>query len=642
MSRQRLRPALSEGSHITCPRCNGTGHIRDTESSALQILRMVQEESMKDNTAAVHVQVPVEVTSFLLNEKRTEITKIELKQRVTVLLVPNKNLETPNYRLERMRHDDPRLENLQASYTMVDDADDEVGITRREKTKAKQEPVIKGILPETPAPQRVERPQAAEPAAGAARTPIAAPPAAAPAAGKGFFAWVKSFFGPAEEAPSKPVAALPAPATAGGESRRDRGDRAERGGRGGRGGRDGRRGERSAERTGDRAQANGEGRGRRDRAGEPTRDASGAEARGVGEAREGRGGRGDRGDRAERGDRGERSDRAERGDRGERNRPETRGEQRNEQRDARREARPGAQRSETPVDETTTAESQEAMQPAFADTLPQGEDAATGERQGGRRRRRGGRGRDRSRDEGGAERDVASPDSEMRDDGSTTEASAAADDDRLRAANDDARPPREAREGEGGEAGEPRGEGGRRRGRDRGRDRGPREGARFADSEAPGAEAAASEVAERTSRDDRLAHTVQPAPGIVTGGFESAGDWRSTAAATARSAEVEAVRSESAAHVAPTLPRAEPYALPIDSLAAVAESAGLQWVNSDASKIAAAQAAIAALPTPPRVPREIVAVAAIDEGPLVMVETKKDLGQVKLPFETTAQETQGL
>jgi len=149
-------------------------------------------------------------------------------------------------------------------------------------------------------------------------------------------------------------------------------------------------------------------------------------------------------------------------------------------------------------------------------------------------------------------------------------------------------------------------------------------------------------AAERASRDDRTAHTVQPAPGIVTGGFESAGDWRSTAAATARSAEVEAVRSESAVHAAPMLPRAEPYALPIDSLAAVAESAGLQWVNSDASKIAAAQAAIAALPTPARVPREIVAVAAIDEGPLVMVETKKDLGQVKLPFETAAQETQGL
>ena len=90
---------------------------------------------MKDNTAAVHVQVPVEVTSFLLNEKRTEITKIELKQRVTVLLVPNKHLETPNYKLERLRHDDPRLENLQASYTMIEEPDDEVGITRREKSQ---------------------------------------------------------------------------------------------------------------------------------------------------------------------------------------------------------------------------------------------------------------------------------------------------------------------------------------------------------------------------------------------------------------------------------------------------------------------------------------------------------------------------
>src|SRR5690606_6210756 len=143
LSRQRLRPALSEGSHITCPRCNGTGHIRDTESSALQILRMVQEEAMKENTAAVHVQVPVEVTSFLLNEKRTEITKIELKQRVTILLVPNKALETPNYRLERLRHDDPRLENLQSSYSMIDTPEEEVGITRRKdaNAKPKQEPV---------------------------------------------------------------------------------------------------------------------------------------------------------------------------------------------------------------------------------------------------------------------------------------------------------------------------------------------------------------------------------------------------------------------------------------------------------------------------------------------------------------------
>ena len=70
LSRQRLRPSLSEGSHVTCPRCSGTGHIRDTESSALQVLRIIQEEAMKENSATIHVQVPVDVGAFLLNEKR--------------------------------------------------------------------------------------------------------------------------------------------------------------------------------------------------------------------------------------------------------------------------------------------------------------------------------------------------------------------------------------------------------------------------------------------------------------------------------------------------------------------------------------------------------------------------------------------
>ena len=85
-----------------------------------------------------------------------------------------------------------------------------------------------------------------------------------------------------------------------------------------------------------------------------------------------------------------------------------------------------------------------------------------------------------------------------------------------------------------------------------------------------------------------------------------------------------------------------PYALPMDSLVAVAESAGLQWVNSDAGKIAAAQAALAETAPPIRVAREIPAPVAVDEGPLVLVETKKDLAQVKLPFETVPLETQGL
>ena len=179
MSRQRLRPALSEGASIPCPRCGGHGHIRDTESSALQILRIIQEESMKDGTAAVHVQVPVEVASFLLNEKRTEIAKIELKQRLNVIMVPNKTLETPNYRLERLKHDDPRLDNLQASYHMAEEIEDPTTVTRRTHERSnKQEPVIKGVLPDAPAPIAEPKPEPvkAEPRSPRRRRPPAARP----------------------------------------------------------------------------------------------------------------------------------------------------------------------------------------------------------------------------------------------------------------------------------------------------------------------------------------------------------------------------------------------------------------------------------------------------------------------------------
>ena len=116
LSRQRLRPALNEGSHVTCPRCNGVGVIRDTESSALHILRILQEEAMKESTAAVHAQVPVEVAAFLLNEKRGDIAKLEARLRVSIVLIPNKFLDTPHYHVERLRHDDPRLDDVKASF----------------------------------------------------------------------------------------------------------------------------------------------------------------------------------------------------------------------------------------------------------------------------------------------------------------------------------------------------------------------------------------------------------------------------------------------------------------------------------------------------------------------------------------------
>ena len=163
MSRQRLRPALSEGSHVTCPRCNGTGHIRDTESSALQVLRIIQEEAMKENTAAIHTQVPVEVAAFLLNEKRAEVIKIETRFKVNVLMVPNKHLETPHYKLERLRHDDPRLDDQKASYVMAEEAarelETDTTVSKKDAdVKVRPEAAVKGITPTQPAPISQPRP----------------------------------------------------------------------------------------------------------------------------------------------------------------------------------------------------------------------------------------------------------------------------------------------------------------------------------------------------------------------------------------------------------------------------------------------------------------------------------------------------
>ncbi len=154
LSRQRLRPALNEGSHITCPRCNGTGVIRDAESSALNVLRLLQEEAMKENTAALHAQVPVDVATFLLNEKRSDITKIESRLKVNLILIPNKNLETPHHHIERLRHDDPRLEETKTSFDLVQTPETELtwSPNKEQETKARPEALVKGITPAQPAP----------------------------------------------------------------------------------------------------------------------------------------------------------------------------------------------------------------------------------------------------------------------------------------------------------------------------------------------------------------------------------------------------------------------------------------------------------------------------------------------------------
>ena len=112
LSRQRLRPALAETSYITCPRCTGTGHIRSTESAALHILRILEEEAMKENTGALHLQVPVDVATFLLNEKRVDIARIEMRHRINLVIVPNRHLETPAHEIVRLRHDQLNQEGI--------------------------------------------------------------------------------------------------------------------------------------------------------------------------------------------------------------------------------------------------------------------------------------------------------------------------------------------------------------------------------------------------------------------------------------------------------------------------------------------------------------------------------------------------
>jgi ribonuclease E len=160
LSRQRLRPALAESAYIPCPRCSGIGHIRGTESTALHILRILQEEAMKDNTAQVVAQVPVDVATFLLNEKRPEIHGIETRFKVNVMLVPNTYLETPNYKVQRLRHDDlNQSEPLPASFDMVERPEEEdiAQVKKEEAREPRPEAMVKGITPAQPAPLPVER-----------------------------------------------------------------------------------------------------------------------------------------------------------------------------------------------------------------------------------------------------------------------------------------------------------------------------------------------------------------------------------------------------------------------------------------------------------------------------------------------------
>ena len=207
LSRQRLQPSLEETAHINCPRCSGTGFIRGTESTALHVLRIMQEEAMKENTGAVHTQVPVDVASFLLNEKRSEIQKLEARLKVNIVMVPNPHLETPHYKVQRLRHDElNEMEHVPASYEMVQQPEEpKAPGAEEESRRERQEAVVKGITPAQPAPIVSDAPRVREPAAAPQQAvQQAVQPAAS--AHEGFLSRIFSIFKPPVAPQAQPVA----------------------------------------------------------------------------------------------------------------------------------------------------------------------------------------------------------------------------------------------------------------------------------------------------------------------------------------------------------------------------------------------------------------------------------------------------
>lgn len=639
LSRQRLRPALNEGSHITCPRCNGTGVIRDAESSALHVLRLLQEEAMKENTAAVHAQVPVDVATYLLNEKRADITKMEARLKVNLVLIPNKHLETPHHHIERLRHDDPRLEEVKTSFELVEaPATDAPWQPRESEIKARPEALVKGITPSQPAP---------------VSTPAPAPaPAAAPAQSGGgllkrLFGWLTGNSEPAKTAPAaaqEETSAKRAASPARGK---------------GRGAHDGQ--ERRGERHGSDRNRNRRGESRTE----------GAEG-GEGGRHHIRGNRRPEGERGERQERGERNNRNERGERDQAvqaaqasNRPDVAPEAAGDDAGAGRNRRRGRGRNrreegqaDTPMSEQESmvaalAQSvatalPEAKQPADAQAEPaeavelaaEGVPAAEGADAGAdperkRRRRRSRRGR-RSADEAG----VAGSDEQL-EDGAEDDAGEQAEN--LTASAPAAAAPVAAAAPAADVPATPV--------------QAPAQQAEAVQAEAAPAPVQA-EQAPAAAIEPQAAQPTQTAAPEATAlvAVEPASQVSEPAAPVAAPVQAAVVEPvvEPVVTTAPTAPAepeaaaapvvtpapaaapaqaaptsAQPIVVPATAPSAKAQAlhevvnaAGLQWVETDPERHAQTQLRIAAAHTPVRLGRERKPVAPVSNEPLVQVETR--------------------
>ncbi|WP_372378648.1 ribonuclease E [Vibrio natriegens] len=162
MSRQRLSPSLAEASHHICPRCSGTGVVRDNESLALSVLRLIEEEALKDNTAQVLAVVPVPIASYLLNEKRRSVNHIERIQEVKITVVPNSDMETPHFEVIRVREGeefDLISYLLPKKLEALKEAEGKDPVETDIKPKRLEEPVLKGFAaPSQSAPAPASKP----------------------------------------------------------------------------------------------------------------------------------------------------------------------------------------------------------------------------------------------------------------------------------------------------------------------------------------------------------------------------------------------------------------------------------------------------------------------------------------------------
>ncbi|HCB3599500.1 TPA: ribonuclease E [Serratia marcescens] len=250
MSRQRLSPSLGESSHHVCPRCNGTGTIRDNESLALSILRLIEEEALKENTKEVHAIVPVQVASYLLNEKRESVSAIEKRQGgVKAVIVPNDEMQTPHYSVLRVRKGE---ETSTLSYLLPKLHEEDMERPLEDapmERKRPEQPALASFSLSADAPPPAEEPVAvAKPAAAAAAKAKAAAPAAAKPGFLGrLFGGLKSLFAGEEQPAVEETKPAETPkAESNGENRRqdrrgqrrqgtgrkergERGDRPERG-----------------------------------------------------------------------------------------------------------------------------------------------------------------------------------------------------------------------------------------------------------------------------------------------------------------------------------------------------------------------------------------------------------------------------